>query len=172
MATGYGVFDPESAQFLSSVFPQYVRTLGTAFPVVGLAFDAAADEAAFWRLPVPNYGSGNLTLEINWYADTASSGDVVWDAAIAAITPGVGAGTGDTQDVETKALASVVSGTDSHLGTTGQRVHKASIAINQLDSVAAGDLVWIRIRRVGSDGSDTMLGDAILIQGVLSFTTA
>lgn len=165
MATVYQQLTPEAAAFPATVFPQYNKIAGTAFPVTGLAYDAALDEAAFWKLEALNYGSGNLTLDVEWYADSASSGDVVWGAAIAAITPDT-----DSGDVETKALATENTVTDTHLGTTGQRLHRASITISNLDSLAARDDVWVRIRRVGSSGSDTMTGDAILALAVLSYS--
>ncbi|MCZ2076465.1 MAG: hypothetical protein LC130_15875, partial [Bryobacterales bacterium] len=101
------ILAPEEAQFLASAFPQYVKNNGTNFPVSGLAFDAAADEAAFWKFRAVDYTSGNLTLDLFWYADTATSGNIVWDAQIAAITPET-----DTQDVETKAFAAISSVTD------------------------------------------------------------
>lgn len=164
MATVPVELDPGAAEFLASSFPALVQG-GTNFPVRGLAFDAAADEAAFWALESGQYGSGNLTVELEWYADTASSGDVVWGASIAAITPET-----DTQDVETKTLATEQTVTDSHLGTTGQRAHRASVTVSNLDSLANKDLVWIRIRRVGSNGSDTMAGDAVLMKVRVSFS--
>jgi hypothetical protein len=77
---------PEEAQFLATAFPAYVKNNGSNFPVSGLAFDAASDEAAFWKFVATSYGSGNLTVRIYWYADTASSGDVIWDVSISAIT--------------------------------------------------------------------------------------
>jgi hypothetical protein len=165
MATVKHFLAPEEAQFLASAFPALSKVNGTNFPVSGLAFDAGADEAAFWKLRANNYGSGNLTLALEWYADTASSGDVVWGAAIAAITPDT-----DTQDVETDGLATENTVTDSHLGTTGQRVHRASITISNLDSIAADDEVFLRIRRIGTNGSDTMTGDAILLSAQLSYS--
>lgn len=158
-------FKPGEAQFLSTTFPQYQKNLGTNFPVEGLAFDAAADEAAFWSFDAISYGSGNLTLDIEWYADTASSGAVVWEAAIACITSNT-----DTQDVETKAFATAQSTTTSHLGTTGQRVHRSTITVSNLDSIAARDDVWLRIKRLGSNGSDTMTGDVILIRATISYS--
>lgn len=164
MATVVHYFDPEGAQF-PSTFPQFVKANGTNFPVSGLAFDSSADEAAVWKFEAINYGSGNLTLDLWWYADTASSGVVRWGGAIAAITAET-----DTQDVESKSLATENTFDDTHLGTTGQRVHKASITISNLDSLAAGDLVFLRIRRVGSNGADTMAGDAILLLAKLSYS--
>ena len=67
-------------------------------------------------------------------------------------------------NVETDALATETTVTDSHLGTTGQRVHSASITISNLDSLADGDDVALRFGRLGSNGSDTMAGDAIAIR--------
>jgi hypothetical protein len=165
VATITHVFLPGEANFLSSTFPQYVRGLGTNFPVPGLAFDAAADEAAFFDFWAVSYGSGNLTVTVEWYADTASSGVVRWEAAIAAITPNT-----DTQDVETKALATANTFDDTHLGTTGQRDHSADITVSNLDSLASGDSVVLRIRRIGSNAADTLTGDCILRKVILSYS--
>ena len=164
MATVKQPFAPEEAVYLAASFPAY-KTNGTNFPVSGLAYDAAADEHAFWKFKASNYGAGNLSLILRWYADTASSGDVIWNAAIAAITPDT-----DTQDVETKALAAVNAVTDSHLGTTGQRVHSCTITISNLDSLAADDEVFLRVSRDADNGSDTLTGDAILTDMELTYS--
>ena len=168
MATVRAQLDPEGAQFLASAFPQFIKTNGTNYPVSGLAYDAAADEAAYWKFICDNYGSGNLTLDIYWYADTASSGTVAWEVSMAAITADA-----DTQDIETDGLASVQRFSDTHLGTTGQRLHKASITISNLDSLASGDYVTLRIARDADDtggGGDSMTGDAILTMAELSYS--
>jgi hypothetical protein len=167
MATVTLALDVEAAQFLASAFPQYVKNNGTNFPVPGLAFDASTDEAAFWHFVARNYGSGNLTLALYWYADTATSGNVVWEAQLAAITPDT-----DTQDVETKALATLTFVQDTHLGTTGQRVHKCSITISNLDSLANGDVCTLRLARDanGTNATDDMTGDAILVGVELSYS--
>lgn len=164
MATVYQCLDPGVANFLSSSFPALVKN-GTNFPVVGLAYDAAADEAAFWHFYANNYGSGNITVKIEWYADTATSGNVIWGAQIAAITPNT-----DTQDVETKSLATANTVTDSHLGTTGQRLHDCDITVSNLDSVAVGDGVWLRVYRDADAAGDTMTGDAILTMVTVSYS--
>lgn len=165
MATIYHQFFPEGALFLASTFPEYAKVAGTNFPVSSLKYDAGTDEAAFWKFVAIGYGSGNLTLDLLWYADTASTGDVVFGGAISAITPNT-----DTQDVETDGLATENTVTDTHLGTTGQRVHLCTITINNLDSIAINDLIHLRIRRIGSSGSDTMTGDAQLLMAVLSYS--
>lgn len=163
MANVYVQMDPGAAQFLASSFPALVKN-GTNFPVIGLAYDAAAAENAFWEFRSVNYASGNLTVGIDWYADTATSGDVVWGVAIAAITPDA-----DTQDVETKALATANTVTDTHLGTTGQRLHRAVVTVSNLDSLAADDGVWIKVYRDAAAGADTMAGDAILAGATVSY---
>lgn len=166
MATVYQQLSPGSATFRTSeAFPQHIRADGTAIPVIGLAFDAAADEACYWIVDAINYGSGNLTLGIEWYADSASTGDVVWGAQIAAITPD-----SDTQDVETDALATAQTVTDTHLGTTGQRLHRAALTITNLDSLAARDRLSIKVYRDADNAADTMTGDAILVNVTLSYS--
>jgi len=157
MATVTQTLLAEDAQFLATLFPQPLKTNGTEFPVYGLAFDAAADETAFWKWIADNYGSGNLTVGIFWYADTASSGDVIWDVGLAAITPDT-----DTQDIETKAFTTVNSVTDTHLGTTGQRLHLAIVTVSNLDSLAAGDYVMLKLNRDANNAADTLTGDAIV----------
>jgi hypothetical protein len=159
MATIAQTFLASEALYLASAFPQLVKLNGTASPVMGLAFDAATDEAAFWDFRALQYGLTipNLTIDIDWYADTATSGDVVWGAAPAAISPNT-----DTADIETKALAVEATVTQSHLGTTGQRLHRAMITLTDVDLLATDDDVTLRIRRLGTSGSDTMTGDCIV----------
>lgn len=157
MATVKHTLLPEEAQFLATTFPAYSKVNGTNFPVSGLAFDAATDEFAFWKFIAQNYGSGDVTVNIYWYADTASSGNVIFDAAISVITANT-----DTQDIETDAFATINSVTDSHLGTTGQRLHLATITISNLDSLAADDHVVFRLSRDANNASDTMTGDCIV----------
>lgn len=167
MATRKILLLPEEAQFLASAFPQYVKNLGTNFPVPGLAYDATTDEAAFWRFVAADYGSGSITIRVFWYADTATSANVVWEAQLSAITPD-----SDTQDIETDGLAALNFVQDTHLGTTGQRVHSATITLSNLDSIAAGDLCTLRIARDANSTSatDDMTGDAILLAAEVSYS--
>lgn len=165
MGTVKHTFLPEEAQFLATAFPAFSKVNGTNFPISGLAFDAAAAEAAFWKFIAQTYGSGNLTLNLYWYADNATSGNVIWGAQISAITPDT-----DSQDIETDGLATAQTVTDAHLGTVGQRVHKCSITISNLDSIAADDLVHLRVYRDAAAGGDTMANDAILLLAELTYS--
>jgi hypothetical protein len=166
MATVRRELNPDEGVPYSTNFPARVQNNGTNFPVSGLAYDAATDEAACWKFIASDYGSGNLTLNIFWYADTASANNVVWEAQIGALSPG------DNQDIETDGLAAVSYVQDTHDGTTGQRLHMATITISNLDSIASGDLVHLRIARDADSSNDTddMTGDAILVMAELTYS--
>lgn len=151
-------FEAQDGDVRNTAFPGIVRAVGTAIPVSGYAFDQTTPENLFFRFRSSGYTSGNIDIDLDWYADTASSGAVMWGAAIAAITPNT-----DSQDVETDALATQATVTTTHLGTTAQRVHRSTITITSLDSVDTDDMVVVQIQRVANNAADTMAGDAILL---------
>lgn len=165
MATVRHVFEPSDALFPTSnpATPSIVQ--GTNFPVSALAFDASTQETCYFTFPAVSYGSGNVTVTVDWYADTASANGVVFGASLAAITQNT-----DTQDIETKAFATENTASDTHLGTTGQRLHTFDITVSNLDSVAAGDHVVLRFRRAPADASDTMTGDALVTRVIVSYS--
>lgn len=166
MATVKMQLSPEEALFPASSFPQFKVVQGTNFPVAGLYFDASAVEACYWKFIIPSYGSGNITANIYWYGDTATSGGVAFRTYIAAITPDT-----DSQDVETDSLASANQVNDTHLGTTAQRIHKAVCTISNLDSVAADDFVTFKLDRYATDATnDTMTGDAVVVAIELTYS--
>lgn len=165
MATTFVELRPERAQFRSSSYPSLSRVDGTSNPVFGLAFDPSTIQECFWRFSLQRYGSGNLTLDLYWYAATATTGVIRWGGSIACITADT-----DTQDITTKALATETTVDDTHLGTTGKRLHKCSITISNLDSIANGDIVQLRLRRVANNAADTMSGYGVLVAAVLSYS--
>jgi hypothetical protein len=165
MATVRVPLDPRSFVPASTNGAVHKVVNGTNFPVVSLAFDAATDESAYIAFPLESYGSGNITFTIQWYADTASSGDVIWGAQLACITPNT-----DSQDIETKAFATAQTVTDSHIGTTNQRLHSVDLTISNLDSATTGDYVALRLYRDADAGGDTMTGDALFVLGQLSYS--
>jgi hypothetical protein len=89
-------FHARDGEVRSTAFPGLVQANGTTIPVAGYAFDAASEEGLFFRFRASDYTSGDVAVSLDWYADSASSGAVVWGAQLAAITPDT-----DTQDVET-----------------------------------------------------------------------
>lgn len=167
MATVTQEFDPAAAHVLATAFPAFVKNAGTNFPVAALAYDATNDEAAFWSFIATSYGSGNVTVRVFWYADTATTGNVVWEAQLAAITAN-----SDSQDIETKAFATLNFVQDAHLTGTGQRLHSADITVSNLDSLAAGDYVTLRVARDANSTSatDDLAGDAFLAKVVVTYS--
>ena len=164
MATTFLQLGVKSAEFRLSSYPSLFKMDAIAAPVWGLAYDSATDEAAFWRFPIRRYGSGNVTVTLLWTSYAGASGAVVWGAALAAITPG------DTTGVDSKTFATEATVTSPHPGVAPDQVIRADITISSLDSLANDDLVSLRIRRLGSNGSDTLGTDVILIGVILSYS--
>lgn len=158
---------PEDAQFAASGFPAYVKNQGTNFPVTGLAFDASTAETVYFKFEPIGYGSGNLTFDVVWYADTSttSTHGVTWQASIAAISPGT-----DVTNVETKAFATAQQASTDLGSTDAQKLIKTTVTISNLDSIAAGDECWLKLTRLVSDGSDDLTGDAIITSVRLSYS--
>lgn len=133
-----------------------------------IAFPAGpAQPSANWQFCAENYGSGDPVIKIQWYADTSSSGTVVWQARILAITPNA-----DTTDIETDTYATANFVQDTHLQTTGQRLHECSITLTNKDSLAAGDWVLLEIARDGDDtfATDDLIGAVLLVGASVSYS--
>ena len=149
-------------------FPTMIVGTNFAFPVIGF-IKGAVDQTIYFRLPTYNYGASgpSLAVDVDWYADSAVSGTVRWYVQVAAITPNV-----DTQDVETKSLDSATVQETTHLGTTGQRLHRTplTIASADLDALAAGDFAVLRLSRASSHANDTLSGVAYVTDVVAAYS--
>lgn len=145
----------------SNSTPELVYITGSNFPVDGYAFSAGGTEALYIKLGAELYGNaGDWTLDLLWYSRSGSTtGNVQWVAALAAMTPG------DSQSIETKAFATSQNATIT-VNATAKGLTLTSIAITNLDSVNAGDTVWLKITR----GTDTMVGNATLVRGSASYS--
>jgi hypothetical protein len=166
MATTRIQLDAAQALPVPSVTMPEFKLGGTNINVASYSFDAAGTEGVQFLIPyAPAYGSGNITAKLLWFGDSATSGDVVWGVAIAALTPET-----DSTDIETDSWATENTVTDSHLGTTAHRLHTASVTVSNLDSITTGDYLAVRVQRLGADGSDTMTGDAQLVGIVLEWS--
>jgi hypothetical protein len=131
------------------------RTAGTNIPFLSLDFDAAADEQAYFIFEVPSTWVGDVTVTI-WWKAAATTGSVVWGAA----TRSVGdAGTWDNTWSETTAIDAAKS--------TTEQLNSATIVITS--PWTASQVGQLRIRRVGSNGSDDMAGDAKCVAVKLSW---
>lgn len=159
-------FEPEVFSYRTGTAgPQYSIATGSNFPVTGLYFDASTEETAYLKTRAINFGATvtSVTVLLSWYANV-STGDVIWGLSFAALTPN-----SDTQDIETKAFATEQTVTDSHLGTVNKRTHDISLAVTNLDSLAADDIWIIRLARKASAGGDTIAADCALTMCDISY---
>ncbi|MET8866518.1 hypothetical protein ABZW11_26570 [Nonomuraea sp. NPDC004580] len=167
MGTIQQYLQPEEAVTLSSNFARYQRADGSSFPVTGLAFTGSGTtpQEAVWKFTPLGYGSGNVTMDVIWYAASGTSGSVAWTGCVAAITPNT-----DTQDVQTKTFGSAALQITNHLGTTARRLHKTTLSLSSshIDSMAAGDECWLQVLR--PPDLDTLAADAILTSVRLSYS--
>lgn len=162
----YHIFEALDGVPPTSNFPQLAVAAGTNFPVPGLNFDASTEEAIYFFFRALAYAGGDITVDLEWEAVTASSGDVVWGGSIAAITPNT-----DTVSVESKSFDTEDTVTDSHLGTTGTRVHRATLTITHTDSLAPEDYAVLKIARKAAAAGDTMTGDCRLLRVTVTYAT-
>jgi len=76
----------------------------------------------------------------------------------------------DTQNVETKAFATAQQASTDLGSADAQKLMKTTVTISNLDSVAAGDEVWLRLTRLVSDANDDLTGDAIVTSIRLTYS--
>ena len=156
----------ESALFPATNYAQFRSVSGTNFPVNSLCFDASTSETVYFRFIARNYLSGNLTIRVRWYADTATSGAVVWGASLAAISAG------DATNMETKAFATEQLSSASTASATTHGPIEATITLSNLDSLASLDDTTLRIARKTADAGDTMAGDAQVVFVIVDYAAA
>lgn len=135
---------------------------GAATPAEGvpyLAFDSASDENAdFQCILARAYAGGGLTLYLHW-ASTATTGDVVWNAAIRRIAD-------DAEDINTTAHSYDFNTVTATTASAAGELDYATLTFTDgadMDSVAVGESYILRIRRDADNASDTMSGDAYLV---------
>lgn len=148
-ATGYAQFDI------------VVGASSPAESIPVLAFDAAADEYADFRVSLPyTYAGGGLTFTIAWSAASAIIGTVRWGIAIRRIAD-------DVEDMDTTAKTyDFNTGGFTTASASGEVVYDtiAFTAGADMDSWAVGEEAIIRVFRDGdgTSGTDDMAGDAFL----------
>ncbi|MBK9711545.1 MAG: hypothetical protein IPO81_09515 [Kouleothrix sp.] len=131
-----------------------------------LDFDAASNESALFGAVLPtHYAGGGLTVVLMWMAATATSGNVVWNAAIERHQQ-------TTDDLDSDSFATAQAATAAAPGTSGQ-VQYTTITFTsgaQMDSLAAGESFRIKVTRDAANVSDTMAGDAQLLRAFIKET--
>lgn len=151
---GVGAFAPSPTV---GAFPEEINDPGTNYAARGLAFDATANEDSYTRFRADNYGSGNVSVVVDWYSRTGqTSGGVVFAAALSVLTPA------DAQSVLTDAFATENTQATTVSGTA-RALNRTTITVSNLDSLANADSVELRLGRRPTNGSDTMTGDAVVV---------
>lgn len=143
---------------LSSIAPSSLyANFNTRNGHLVLEFDASVDWATFFENILPrHYAGGGLTLYLHWMAATATTGNVIWNAAFEALS---------AQDADSDGFASAqASSADACNGTSGIESISTITFTNgaQMDSIAAGESFRLKISRDADNGSDTMAGLAQL----------
>lgn len=145
------------------------RTGGStpAEAVAILDFDATTVEYADFMVRLPeHYAGGGLTFSLEWSATSATTGNVIWSAAIRRIADDAeDIDTSQTYDYNDSAAATTASASGETVKTTITFTSGAD-----MDSWAAGETAIVRIRRFASDGGDTMSGDAELWNVIIKET--
>lgn len=171
MATGSIILTPGAAVLpdgsSSNVAPaiQIVKSSASNPPpyLLQLVFDAGTEEWATWQLRWPADYASAPVAKVQYKMASATSGSVVWDVRLAAVTPG------DSTDVDAKGFAAANTTTSAVAGTAGHLV-EASVTLTNADSVTAGDLVVVRVARAAASGSDDATGDAELVAVTIEYT--
>lgn len=133
---------------------------GTNIPPTGYLFSQASAHSGYIQLTPDLYGGGNITLVLDFMSPTGvTTGTAAVSAQLAAMSPG------DAQSVLTKALATSQSGSGV-INSTASGLSTLSITITNLDSVAAGDEVWIKITRTDT----SVTGDIAILGGYISYS--
>lgn len=125
-----------------------------------LNFDASTAWAArFDSVLARHYAGGGLTAVIAWMAATATSGNVMWKAAIMRLAAG-----GDDLDADSFATAQAASAAAAD-ATSGKLTYTTITLSNgaNIDSLAIGEAFRLEITRDAANGSDTMTGYAQLV---------
>jgi len=154
MATRF-TFPPEAAQFPGTNYPQLLRDGQSR---LALAFDAVLDETCVWTAVAPQGLVLPLTVVVHFYAASATSGAVHFQAQIEAVTPG-GVSADDTVNLSAAASFAAASSGSANVPATQGYLGSVVIAIANPDSIAAGDYFRLALNRDADNVSDTAAGD-------------
>jgi hypothetical protein len=126
-------------------------------PIV--AFDDTVDESAFWARRISqDYSGGNVIVDIDWVAETATTGNTVLGIQVERLAPG-------GQDIDTDGYATQKLSSAVATNATNGVITRTTITLSnsEADSIAAGDLARIRIEAKPTDGGWTMTGDLEIV---------
>ncbi len=131
------------------------------------AFGAATDSHVMWSFRMPeNYASGGtLFLESACVNGQAAAAEVIWKAALAAVTPGA------SENLFSKVFGTAATGS-AVFNSIGSGIVIQSSVSPGLDSVAAGDMVTLFVGRDADHTMDDVVGDVLLTAASLEYVTS
>lgn len=130
--------------------------------VPAVLFDDTTPEGIYFQFRMPSDFASAPVLKLVYSMDTATSGTIEFEASVWAATDG--------EDVDTESYDTINTGTETVPDTAGLS-SDLSIALTNADSLAANDLIRIKLFRDADDGTnDTATGDLELWAVTLEFT--
>jgi hypothetical protein len=126
-------------------------------------FADAVTTETFYTFNMPSvFAEGDIEVKLKWMAASAIAGDVIWAVAFERHQD-------STDDLDTDSFAAdVIAAATTTPAISGQPI-TTTIALTsaQYDGILQGDQFRIRVRRLGSNGSDTMTDTAQLMTLVI-----
>ena len=150
-------FRPQQNEPPTSAFA--TLDLRNNIPVLDFDDSATIEDAVFGGVMSNDYANGGLTVIIQWSATSATTGNVVWEAAIERWAD-------DAFDIDADGFATENTATCTTASASGE-VDYCTITFTDgadMDSLTDGEGFRIKISRDGDDASDTMTGDAELLR--------
>lgn len=121
----------------------------------------ATDQMCMWSFRMPSdYASGPV-LKVQFKMVSATSGNVVIEGRIAAVTDG------DSQDVDAKAFAAANTSSATAVPGTAGFMKELSLTLSTADSLAAGDFTIAYLAR----RSSTATGNMEVVACSIEYTT-
>lgn len=127
-------------------------------------FDDTTPEGIYWQFRMPSDYSSALALKLVYTMASATTGTIEFEVSVWAAS--------DNESAVTLSYDTVNNGSEAVPGTAGL-TSDLSITLTNADSVAAGDLVRVKLFRDANDATnDTATGDLELWAASLEYTAA
>lgn len=127
-------------------------------------FDDSTAEGVYWVFRLPTDYSSTPVLKLQYTMASATSGTVEFEVSVWAVSDG--------EDGDTESYDTANTGSETVPGTAGL-TSEISISLSNNDSMAAADLVHIKVFRDADDGTnDTASGDLELRAVSFQYTAA
>ena len=151
------VLTADSSKLPASGAPTAATINGTNISYGVLDYADGSTTSAFWSMAMPaDWFQNDLIFKIRWQS-TATTGNVVWDVALSSMAEG------SPIDIAFTAFGNTTGdATDASAGDLNEFTLTFTSASQP--AIAQGNLVHIRLQRLGGHANDTMVAAARLIQ--------